>query len=57
MNFKGFFVSQENSTVDNIVKFLIQQKKIGLGYNVIYTVLNKVHYYIISLDPFCFIEP
>ena len=29
--------------MDNIVKFLIQHGKIDLGYNVIYTVLNKVH--------------
>ena len=29
--------------MDNIVKFLIQQGKIGLGYNVVYTVLDKVH--------------
>ena len=29
--------------MDNVVKFLIQQGKISLGYNVIYTVLDKVH--------------
>ena len=29
--------------MDNIVKFLIQQNKIGTGYNAIYTVLGVVH--------------
>ena len=35
-------ILQENASVDNIVKFLIQQNKIGTGYNAIYTVLDNV---------------
>ena len=35
-------VFQENATVDNIIKFLIQRRKICTGYNVIYTVLDRV---------------